>query len=59
MSIARNISERNVGKSRSFKVARCFGLMEIVPVVGSITMFCSPESVPEMIMPFVVPGAAM
>ena len=33
--------------------------MEMVPVVGSITMFCSPESVPEIIMPFVVPGAAI
>ena len=59
MSVARNISERNVGKSRSFRVARCFGLIEMVPVVGSMTMFCRPESVPEIIMPFVVPGAAI
>ena len=33
--------------------------MEIVPVAGSMTMFCKPESEPEMMMPFVEPGGAM
>ena len=38
MSIARNMSERKVGKSRSRRVGRCLGLIEMAPVAGSITM---------------------
>ena len=59
MSMARNIRERKVGKSSSLRVERCLGLMEMVPVAGSITIFCRPESAPDMMMPLVVPGAAM
>ena len=59
MSIARNIRDRKVGKSSRRRVGRCLGLIEIAPVVGSITMFCRPESLEEMIIPLVEPGAAM
>ena len=59
ISIARNISERNVGKSSKRRVGKCRGFMEIVPVVGSIIMFCRPVSEPEMTSPFEEPGAAM
>ena len=59
MSIALNISDKKVGKSRSRSVGKCFGLIEIVPVLGSIIIFWSPESVPEIIRPLEDPGAAI
>ena len=59
ISIARNIKDRNVGKSNNRRVGRCRGFIEIVPVAGSIIIFCSPESEPEMTKPFEEPGAAM
>ena len=37
-SMARNIRDKKVGKSRSLSVGRCLGLIEIAPVVGSMTM---------------------
>ena len=39
MSIALNISDKKVGKSSRRRVGRWRGLIDIVPVVGSITMF--------------------
>ena len=59
MSIALNISDKKVGKSNNRKVGRCFGFIEMVPVVGSITMFWRPESVPDITRPLDEPGAAM
>ena len=59
ISMALNMSERMVGKSSNFKVGRCFGLREMVPVVGSMTMFCRLESAPVMTIPFVEPGDAI
>ena len=59
MSIARNISERNVGKSSKRKVGRCRGFIDIVPVVGSMVIFCIPVSAEDIMMPLVEPGAAM
>ena len=59
ISIARNIRERKVGKSRRRSVGRCRGLIEMVPVVGSITIFCMPVSALAITMPLVEPGAAM
>ena len=59
MSMARNISDRNVGKSSSLRVGRCLGFIEMVPVVGSITIFWRPESEEEITMPLVEPGAAI
>lgn len=58
-SMARNIKDRKVGKSRSLRVGRCLGLIEIAPVVGSMTMLWRVESAPEMMIPLAVPGAAM
>ena len=37
-SMARNIRDKKVGKSRSLSVGRCLGLIEMAPVVGSMTM---------------------
>ena len=59
MSTARNIRDRKVGKSRRRSVGRCRGFNEMEPVLGSIIIFCSPESVPERIKPLEEPGAAM
>ena len=59
MSIARNMRERKVGKSSSRRVGRCRGFIEMVPVAGSMTMLCSPVSLPEITIPFAVPAAAM
>lgn len=56
--MALNINDKKVGKSSSFSVGRCFGFSEIDPVTGSITIFCSVESGPEMMIPLVDPGAA-
>ena len=59
MSIVRNIRERNVAKSISRRAGKCFGLIEIDPVSGSITMLWSVASdPPATTMPFVDPGAA-
>ena len=58
-SMARNIRDKKVGKSRSLSVGRCLGLIEMAPVVGSMTMLWRAVSAPEMIIPFVVPGAAI
>ena len=38
MSIARNMRDKKVGKSRRRRVGRCLGFMEMVPVAGSMTM---------------------
>ena len=59
MSMALNISDKKVGKSSKRRVGRCRGLIDMVPVWGSITMFCSPESAPEITSPFEDPGAAI
>ena len=56
--MVRNIRDRNVGKSSSRRVGRCFGLSEMVPVEGSITILCRLESAPDTIIPLVEPGAA-
>ena len=58
MSIALNIRDRKVGKSRRRRVCRCLGLIEIDPVVGSMTIFCRLDSGPEIIIPLADPGAA-
>ena len=58
MSIARNINERNVGKSRRRSVGRCLGLIEIEPEIGSMNILCRLESAPAITMSLVEPGAA-
>ena len=57
--MARNIKERKVAKSMSRNVGKCFGLKEIAPVAGSMTMVWRVASEPpDTTMPFVEPGAA-
>ena len=59
MSMARNISDRKVGKSRSRRVGRWRGRTDMVPVVGSSTIFWRPESGPVRTIPLAEPGAAI
>ena len=59
MSIARNINDKKAEKSKSRRVGRCFGLIEMVPVTGSMTICCMLDAGLDTMMPREEPGAAM